>query len=154
MRKISALLIVIFIIISCNNQNEPKNIDTSKNEKIVKQYFEYFNSHNWKKMAEMYTETADFKDPSLGKGIVKQTRKQTEDKYAELNEIFPDLHDKVIQIYSSGENHIIVEFISTGTAPDNSKLELPICTIFTIEKGLITKDFTYFDNFQADTTKK
>lgn len=154
MRKISALLIVIFLIISCNNQNEPKNIDTSKNEKIVKQYFEYFNSHNWKKMAEMYTETADFKDPSLGKGIVKQTRKQTEDKYAELNEIFPDLHDEVIQIYSSGENHIIVEFISTGTAPDNSKLELPICTIFTIEKGLITKDFTYFDNFQADTTKK
>lgn len=154
MRKISALLIVVFLIISCNNQNEPKNIDTSKNEKIVKQYFEYFNSHNWKKMAEMYTETADFKDPSLGKGIVKQTRKQTEDKYAELNEIFPDLHDKVIQIYSSGENHIIVEFISTGTAPDNSKLELPICTIFTIEKGLITKDFTYFDNFQADTTKK
>lgn len=154
MRKISALLIVVFLIISCNNQNEPKNIDTSKNEKIVKQYFEYFNSHNWKKMAEMYTETADFKDPSLGKGIVKQTRKQTEDKYAELNEIFPDLHDEVIQIYSSGENHIIVEFISTGTAPDNSKLELPICTIFTIEKGLITKDFTYFDNFQADTTKK
>lgn len=154
MRKISALLIVVFLIISCNNQNEPKNIDTSKNEKIIKQYFEYFNSHNWKKMAEMYTETADFKDPSLGKGIVKQTRKQTEDKYAELNEIFPDLHDKVIQIYSSGENHIIVEFISTGTAPDNSKLELPICTIFTIEKGLITKDFTYFDNFQADTTKK
>lgn len=154
MRKISALLIVVFLIISCNNQNEPKNIDTSKNEKIVKQYFEYFNSHNWKKMAEMYTETADFKDPSLGKGIVKQTRKQTEDKYAELNEIFPDLHDEVIQIYSSGENHIIVEFISTGTAPDNSKLELPICTIFTIEKGLITKDFTYFDNFQADTIKK
>ena len=26
-------------------------------------------------------------------------------------------------------------------------------TIFTIENGLITKDFTYFDNFEADTTK-
>jgi hypothetical protein len=154
MRKVNALIVVIFIIISCNNQNEPKSIDTSKNEKIIRQYFEYFNSHDWKKMAEMYTETADFKDPSLGKGIVKQTRKQTEDKYAELNEIFPDLHDKIIQIYPSGENHIVVEFISTGTAPDDSKLELPICTIFTIENGLITKDFTYFDNFQADTTKK
>lgn len=154
MRKLLTLMVAVFIVISCNNQNQPKVIDTSKNEKIIKQYFEYFNSHNWKKMAEMYTETADFKDPSLGKGIVKQTRKQTEDKYAELNEIFPDLHDKVIQIYPSGENHIVVEFISTGTAPDNSKLELPICTIFTIENGLITKDFTYFDNFQADTTKK
>lgn len=154
MRKLLTLMVAVFIVISCNHQNQPKVIDTSKNEKIIKQYFEYFNSHNWKKMAEMYTETADFKDPSLGKGIVKQTRKQTEDKYVELNEIFPDLHDKVIQIYPSGENHIVVEFISTGTAPDNSKLELPICTIFTIENGLITKDFTYFDNFQADTTKK
>ena len=25
---------------------------------------------------------------------------------------------------------------------------MPICTIFTIENGLITKDFTYFDNFE------
>lgn len=153
MKKIITLVIVL-ILISCNNQNHSEIVDTSKNEKIVKQYFEYFNNHDWKKMAEMYTESADFKDPSFGKGIVKQTRKQTQDKYAELNEIFPDLHDKVIQIYPSGEKHIVVEFISTGTAPDNSKLELPICTVFTIENGLITKDFTYFDNFEADTTKK
>ncbi len=148
------ILVVAFLIISCNNQNQPKPMETTKNEKLVKVYFEYFNSHNWKKMSEMYIETADFKDPSFGKGIVKQTRKQTEDKYAELNKIFPDLHDKIVQIYPSGENHIVVEFVSTGTAPDNSKLELPICTVFTIENGLITKDFTYFDNFEADTTKK
>ncbi len=96
----------------------------------------------------MYTETADFKDPTLGAGIVKQTHKQIIDKYSELNSVFPDLNDKVIATYPSGDNHIIVEFVSSGTAPDNSKFELPICTIFTIENGLITKDFTYFDNFQ------
>lgn len=71
-------------------------METTKNEKLVQQYFEYFNKHDWKKMSEMYLETADFKDPSLGPGIVKQTRKQIEDKYAELNSVFPDLHDKVI----------------------------------------------------------
>lgn len=32
-------------------------------------------------------------------------------------------------------------------APDNSKFTLPICTVFTIENGLITQDFTYYDNF-------
>lgn len=154
MRKIFTLIVITLVIISCNNQNQSKVADTSTNEKIVNEYFEHFNNHDWKKMSEMYTETADFKDPSFGKGIVKQTRKQTEDKYAELNKIFPDLHDEIIQIYPSGENHIIVEFVSTGTAPDNSKLELPICTVFTIENGLITKDFTYFDNFEADTSKK
>lgn len=147
MKKV-IILIVVFLVISCNNQNQSIPMDVSKNEKLVKQYFEYFNNHDWKKMAEMYTETADFKDPSLGQGIVKQTRQQIQNKYEELNKIFPDLHDKVLQIYPSGEKHIIVEFVSTGTAPDNSKFELPICTIFTIENGLITKDFTYFDNFE------
>ncbi|MFH7002245.1 nuclear transport factor 2 family protein [Flavobacterium bizetiae] len=146
--KIIIILIVVFLVISCNNQNQSKPMDTSRNEKLVKQYFEYFNKHDWKKMSEMYIETADFKDPSLGPGIVKQSRQEIEKKYAELNQIFPDLHDKVVQIYPSGEKHIIVEFISTGTAPDNSKFELPICTIFTFENGLITKDFTYFDNFE------
>ena len=147
------ILAVIFVLASCNNQNQSKPMDTTQNEKVVKQYFEYFNSHNWKKMAEMYTETADFKDPSLGQGIVKQTRKQIQEKYAALNEVFPDLKDNIVQIYPSGEKHIIVEFVSTGTAPDNSKFELPICTIFTIENGMITKDFTYFDNFEEEDSK-
>ncbi|MFH6963126.1 nuclear transport factor 2 family protein [Flavobacterium plurextorum] len=153
MKKGITILAAIFVLASCNNQNQSKTMDTTKNEKVVKQYFEYFNSHNWKKMAEMYTETADFKDPSLGQGIVKQTRKQIEEKYAGLNEVFPDLKDSIVQIYPSGEKHIIVEFISSGTAPDDSKFELPICTIFTIENGMITKDFTYFDNFEEEDSK-
>ena len=45
---------------------------------------------------------------------------------------------------------MIVEFISTGTAEDGSQFELPICTIFTIENGKITKDFTYYDNFNEE----
>jgi len=150
MGKIFIILFATLTLASCNNQNQSKIMETSRNEKIVKQYFEHFNNHDWKKMSEMYTETVDFKDPSLGTGIVKQSRQQIQDKYADLSKVFPDLHDKVIQIYPSGEKHIIVEFVSTGTAPDNSKFELPICTIFTIENGLITKDFSYFDNFEEE----
>jgi ketosteroid isomerase-like protein len=133
-------------MISCNNQNKP-TMDT-KNVDLVNRYFEHFNNHEWEKMAEMYIDTAEFKDPSLGQGIVTQTRKQTVQKYSELNEIFPNLNDKVIQIYPSGEKHVIVEFVSSGTAPDGSEFELPICTIFTIENGKIIKDFTYYDNFE------
>ena len=102
----------------------------------------------------MYSEISEFKDPSLGKEIVKQTRQQIIDKYSELTQIFPDLHDRVIQTYPSGDKHIIVEFISTGTAPDNSKFELPVCTILTIENGVITKDFSYFDNFDEEENKE
>jgi predicted SnoaL-like aldol condensation-catalyzing enzyme len=146
MKQTIVLLFAVFALISCKKaQQKP---DSSENEKLVEQYYEHFNKHEWAKMAEMYVETADFKDPSLGQGIVKQTRQQTIDKYSELNKVFPDLHDKIIQVYPSGNKHIIVEFVSTGTGPDKSKFELPICTVFTIENGKITKDFTYFDNFE------
>ena len=96
----------------------------------------------------MYLETAEFKDPSLGEGIVKMTTAEIVAKYSELNMIFSDIQDSVIQTYPSGEKNIIVEFVSRGTASDNSKFELPICTIFTIENGKIIKDFSYFDNFE------
>jgi ketosteroid isomerase-like protein len=148
MKKLLLIVITTFTLISCKNQET-----TNDNEKLVRQYFEHFNKHEWSKMAAMYAKTAEFKDPSLGQGIVKQTREQTIKKYSELNQTFPDLNDKIINIYPAGEKNIIVEFISTGTAPDNSKFELPICTIFTIENGIITKDFTYFDNFEESNAK-
>ena len=147
MKKIIAL-ITLFLVFGCNSKKNDIMDKQQQNEKFVKTYFENFNNHDWEKMANMYVENAHFKDPTLGKTIVKQTRKQIIEKYSELNKIFPDLNDKVINIYTSQENVVVVEFISSGTAPDNSKFELPICTIFTLENGLIVKDFTYFDNFE------
>ncbi len=141
------IILILSLAISCNekaNSSEQAN----KNQQIVEQYFEHFNNHEWQKISKMYVETAEFKDPSLGDGIIKMTRAEMVAKYSELNGIFPDLHDRIVKTYPSGEKNIIVEFVSSGTAPDNSKFELPICTIFTIENGKITKDFSYFDNFE------
>jgi ketosteroid isomerase-like protein len=122
----------------------------SKNIELVKTYFALFNNNQWNELSKLYIEDAEFKDPSLGQGVVKQTREQFIVKYSELNAIFPDLRDDIVQIYPSGEKHVIVEFISSGTAEDNSKFELPICTIFTIENGQIIKDYSYFDNFDEN----
>ena len=152
MKKLLTLFFTILSLIACNNTKE-KTMEISDNEKLVKLYFEHFNNHEWTKMANMYAEISEFKDPSLGQGIVKQTRQQIIDKYSELNKVFPDLHDQVIQTYPSGNKHIIVEFVSSGTGPDKVKFELAICTILTIEKGVITKDFTYFDNFDEEKSK-
>ncbi|MDQ6477927.1 nuclear transport factor 2 family protein [Dyadobacter sp. LHD-138] len=137
-------VLTVLTLLSCNQPKE----NSGENEKLIKQYFEHFNKHDWNKMAAMYSDTAAFKDPSLGQGIVKQTKAEIVKKYGELSQIFPDVKDEVISIYPSGDQHIIVEFVSTGTAPDSSKFELPICTVFKIENGLITQDFTYFDNFE------
>jgi len=152
MKKIVLFIIATFLLTACNNAKE-KTMTTTNNEKIVKKYFEHFNNHEWTEVANMYSEISEFKDPSLGKGIVKQTRQQIIDKYSDLNKIFPDLHDQVVKTYPSGDKHIIVEFVSSGTAPDNSKFELPICTILTIEDGFITKDFSYFDNFDEEKSE-
>jgi ketosteroid isomerase-like protein len=121
---------------------------SAQNERTVKQYFEHFNNHDWQKMADMYIDHAEFKDPSVGIEIVTMTKEEIVAKYSELSEMFPNLRNNVIQTYPSGDKNIIVEFVSVGTAPDDSTLELPICTIFTIENGKITKDFSYFDNSQ------
>jgi ketosteroid isomerase-like protein len=141
MKNITFFLLLITVMFACRGKK-------SENKHIIKEYFSHFNKHEWDKMAEMYKDTAEFKDPSLGKGLVKQTREQIAQKYSELNKTFADINDKVIQIYPSNNNHIVVEFISSGTAPDGSKFELPICTIFTIENGKISKDYTYYDNFE------
>lgn len=144
MKTLTTTILAIVLLVSCNSENSAM----AENEKLVRQYYAYFNSHDWEKMARMYAEVSDFKDPSLGQGIVKQTRQQIIEKYAGLGEIFPDVKDEIIQIYPSGDKHVAVEFVSTGTAPDGSTFELPICTVFTIENGQITKDFTYYDNFE------
>jgi ketosteroid isomerase-like protein len=151
MKRLAPTVLIILVLASCNTK-KPQN--TGSNKKLVQQYFVYFNSHDFTKMANMYVDTAEFKDPTLGQGIVKQTRLQTIEKYSALNKLFPNLKDEVIKMYPSGDKHVVVEFKSSGTGADNSTFELPICTIFTIENGLIIKDFTYFDNFEETAANK
>lgn len=115
------------------------------NVAIAMKVYECFNKYDWIKMASLYSEPAEFKDPSFGIELVTQTRLNIIEKYSEMQKTIPDLRDDVLQVYPSGERHVIVEFISSGTAPNGSKWKLPICTIFTIENGLITKDHTYYD---------
>jgi len=145
MKHLWILILLSFVFAGCSDRKESA---LTENEKLIRKYFDYFNRHDWKRMADMYSETAEFKDPGLGKGIIRQSRQQIVEKYTDLGQMFPDVKDKIIQIYTSGDHHVIVEFVSTGTAPDNTKFELPVCTVFTLEKGKIIKDFTYFDNFE------
>jgi steroid delta-isomerase-like uncharacterized protein len=153
MKKVAGLFIICICLTNCKNEIHQAP-QVNNHEAFVKQYFEYFNQHNWQKLANLYADTVEFKDPSLGSGIVLQTRQQTIKKYSELNQVFPDLTDKIVNTYASGNNHVVIEFVSSGTGPDKAKFELPICTILTIENGLITKDFTYFDNFDEPNSEK
>lgn len=48
------LFILVISILSCNHQKTEK-METNNNENLVRTYFEHFNNHDWKKMADMYT---------------------------------------------------------------------------------------------------
>jgi hypothetical protein len=150
MKYLAIFCIVFFFGISCNYETEKTTTTTkidSTNIIVANKLFEKFNAHDWAGMSALYTDTAEFKDPSLGTTIVKQTRQQTIAKYTQLSEVMKDIKDSVIAIYSAGNKTAIIEFISKGTAPDGSKFELPICSILTLNNnGLIEKDFTYYDN--------
>ena len=140
---------VLFLFFSCKKEEEKIiKIDTTENEKIAKQLFVEFNKHDWQKMANLYIENAEFKEPGSKMKLHKKSREQIVKEYSELQMMFPDVQDSVVAIYPSGKNNVIVEFVAKSTNPDKTKSELPICTIFTIENGKITKDFSYFDNSQ------
>lgn len=146
---LSSLLLVI--LFSCDNSKQNSNSmeNSGANKAIIEQYFKHFNSHEWQKMADMYIEQPEMKDPAYGIKNVKMTKADIVKKYSELNQMIPDVHDTVVNMYHTGDN-VIVEFESSGTAPDGSKFVLPICTIFEIKDGKITKDLTYYDNFEEN----
>jgi ketosteroid isomerase-like protein len=139
----------ILSLAACNsNPSTPKPTEfaMTNNQSIIDQYFAHFNAHDWQKMADMYIDTPEMKDPAYGTQNVRMTKEDIIKKYAELEAMIPDVKDRVVQMYHSG-NFTIVEFESSGTAPDGSPFVLPICTVFEVIDGKITKDLTYYDNF-------
>ncbi len=137
MKKIFILL-SLSLLMACQEK-------TDQNKSLIENYFNYFNQHDWKSMSELYVDTAEMKDPSIGIENIKMTKADIVAKYTELEKMIPDVHDSIINTYSMG-NNVVVEFVSTGTAPDGTTFKLPICTVFEIKDGKITKDLTYYDN--------
>lgn len=144
--KIFFVAAVLTMFAACNSEQELPTLAEEKNIALVKQMYVHFNNHDWTAMASLYSDSAEFKDPSFGAGIVRQSRSEIAEKYAKYQEQSPDIRDDIVQIYASGSSHVIVEFVSSGTAPNGERWSLPICTIFTIKNSMIVKDFTYYDN--------
>jgi ketosteroid isomerase-like protein len=134
------VLLLMVAVTSCTAPDNLKN----ENAAVAHRLFEAFNKHDWKAMAALYSDSAVFLDPSFGKDYVRQSREQTIAKYGELQKIFPDITDKVVGIYPSGDK-VITEFISTGKSDQGFALNLPIVTVLTIRDGLVISDATYYD---------
>lgn len=144
MKKYVVVIGLLFAL-ACTSQKSSEETPSAANIEIAKKMFAAFNQHDWELMASYYSEDATFLDPSYGKEYVSKTRRELVQKYREMEAVAPDIHDELINLYADN-NTVIVEFISSGTAPNGTKWQLPICSILTIENGKIVKDATYFDS--------
>lgn len=132
-------LLLTLIIFSCSQKDE--NI----NKEIAANMFQAFNDHDWVKMNSYYSSDALYLDPAYGQEFVNKSEKEIIEKYGEMEQMFPNLHDSVTGMYASGER-VIVEFISTGSSGDSLTFTLPICTVLTFNNGKIVRDATYYNN--------
>lgn len=137
MKKFLISLMVVGLF-SCSDEREA-------NLAATKKLYEHFNAHDWKAMADLYVENAEFLDPTFGTEYVTQTRQQIVDKYTGLNQMFPDAHDEIKEIYAVDEK-VIVQFVATGNSGDSIQLKLPICSVLSFKDGKIVRDASYFDN--------
>jgi len=144
-RKIFAAFIIAQT--ACNLDDKPGLKIQEQNMLTAKIYFEQYTNHDFKKIADLCSDTFEFKDPYSGQGIAKQNRLQTMAKHKKLPELTPGMRGDVMHQNSSNDNYIIVKFVSSGSAPDGTKWKFSLCTIFTIENGKIIKGYTSFDNW-------
>jgi len=139
---------LILLAYSCNENTStqlPPTPSTDGNVQVVKKMFEAFNNHDWKTMVSYYSADAQYLDPSSGKAFISISKDSVIAKYTELQQIFPDIKDSLINIFGQGDK-VAVEFISKGSSKEGQHLVLPICAILTLKDSLIVKDATYYDN--------
>jgi ketosteroid isomerase-like protein len=138
MKEYLAFVVVLLVATSCNDQQ-------ATNLAAAKKLYEHFNTHDWKKMADLYVDNAEFLDPSIGKSYVKQSQLQIVEKYTGMEQMFPDVQDGIKEMYAV-DDKVVIQFIATGNSGDSIKLALPICSILTFKGGKIVRDATYYDN--------
>jgi ketosteroid isomerase-like protein len=113
--------------------------------KIVEQFYQAFNAHDWPKMAGYYADSVDMLDPSYGIQVQKMSRKEIQAKYEELHKGIPTIHDSIVNMIEKG-NQVLVEFISSGNTADGQSFQLPIATVLQFEGERIISDHTYYNN--------
>jgi ketosteroid isomerase-like protein len=142
--KFFSFFCLLIFCFACQQKTTPTQQE-NKLAPLVRQYFDYFNQHDWEKMASMYADSASFLDPSFGVEKVKQSHAEFVTKYQQLQEAIPDIKDEIVQLYPSGADCIVVEFLGTGTGPDGKFFKTPICAILKFKDGKIVEDLTYYD---------
>ncbi len=141
-----AVTLLLALLPSCQGPHEQSVVEA--NILLAKESFESFNKHDWTKHAEHFSDNCKYLDPSYGTEYKVVSRVDKAAKYRKMEKMSPNIHDEITCIFGY-ENKVAVQFTSNGKAiTENGEFEwsMPICCIFTFEKGIIVMDETYYDN--------
>ncbi len=142
--KLISFSAVFMIIVSCGHEKSSGGQD---NIQLAKNSFAAFNRHDWKSHAAFFSDTCRYLDPSYGHLYKTVSRHDKALKYKALELISPDIHDSLTSVFAAG-NKVVIQFISSGTAKtgkESYRWRVPICCIFTFDKGLVIMNETYYD---------
>lgn len=135
-------ILMVWAAVACTSSSSNQE---ERNVAHVRSMFEAFNRHDWKAMSEHYADSAFFLDPSFGTAYIRQSRTEITNKYSNMESMFPNIKDDLTSIFGKGDK-VVVEFVSTGSSGDSITFMLPISCILTLDKNLIVRDATYYNN--------
>ncbi|GAA4415041.1 hypothetical protein GCM10023187_45190 [Nibrella viscosa] len=101
-----------------------------QNIRVVRQLEAGLNRQDWAGVARLYAERVRYKGPHTRYREVEQTPGQVVAAYR-------GYHLEITQLYAAYEHHVVVEGQLSHGPPQ------PVCLIYTIENGRITRQFTY-----------
>lgn len=143
LKRLLSTLLVGFGCLSCTSSESPAQ---ASNVLLVKEANVLFNQHDWKELGKLFADSMCIKEPDNGTQIIKKSKQQQLNKLQTMHQTFPNLSRHITQLYASGNHHVIVEAITEGLAADSSQLSQSTCTIFTVENGKISREYTYHLN--------
>ena len=125
------------VLWACSPGTTTRNLSPDETRRVATAVFEAFNAHDWTQMESLYADSVLLQDPAYPGGKTGKVG------MTEFYQSVTDIHDEVQNIVVEG-NVAVVEFISTGTL-NGQMFSLPICSVLTIENGLVVRDNTYYD---------
>jgi predicted SnoaL-like aldol condensation-catalyzing enzyme len=129
-----SLYLSVLVLCACGTGSPIMDDETRR---VATSVFDAFNTHDWKRMESLYSDSVKLQDPAYPGG--KTGKAGLTDFYRSV----PDIYDSLVNIAVDG-NIATVEFVSTGTI-NGEKFTLPICAVLVIQNGLVVSDRTYYD---------
>ncbi len=118
--------------------------------RVVKYYFDAWNSHDTSKILDLFTKDGTYSDPVGGQNLSGQAYV---DYVNSLFNAFPDLSLELISNTIASNGVVAAPWLLFGThkgavgdfVPTNKKIVLPGCDFISIENEKIKKVIGYFD---------